>query len=427
MEITQLYQFFSPIIGITTDSRNIQTNQLYFALKGSSFNGNEFAQQALLAGASYAIIDEEEYKTSDRCIVVKNVLQTLQALAQYHLQQVKPKAIIAITGSNGKTTTKELVNAVLATTYQTHYTKGNLNNHIGIPLTILQMQFGTEIAIIEMGANHQKEIESYCSIVQPTHGIITNCGKAHLEGFGGLDGIRKGKGELYDFLNQYSGTVFVNGDDTILLEMIHDRNLQNVISYGKNESSTFSSVVLNEHPFLKIQFESTEINSHLYGNYNFSNIMCAIALGKYFKVENENIKQAIEQYNPTNSRSQLIQKATYSLILDAYNANPSSMQHALENFAHSTATNKIVILGDMFELGKYAAEEHQKITDLAIQLAFDTIVLVGEEFDKTTGKNLIKFKNSTDAGTWFREQSFKDAEILLKGSRGMKMEKVVEA
>lgn len=427
MEITQLYQLFSPLNGITTDTRNILPNQLYFALKGEQFNGNKFAQQALETGASYAIIDEEEYKTSDRCIVVTDVLQTLQALAKYHLQQVKPKAIISITGSNGKTTTKELVNAVLATTYQTHFTKGNLNNHIGIPLTILQMQFGTEIAIIEMGANHQKEIESYCSIVQPTHGIITNCGKAHLEGFGGLDGIRKGKGELYDFLNKHAGTVFVNGDDMILMDMIHERNLQNVISYGKNESNNFSSVVLNEHPFLKIQFESTEINSHLYGNYNFSNIMCAIAIGKYFNVKNEQIKQAIEQYNPTNARSQLIQKATYSLILDAYNANPSSMQHALENFAHSSAANKIVILGDMFELGKYAAEEHQKITDLALQLAFDTIVLVGEEFGKTTGNNLIKFKNSSEAGTWFREQSFKDAEILLKGSRGMKMEKVVEA
>ena len=427
MEIKELYQLFIPSTGITTDTRNIQKGQLYFALNGENFNGNAFAEKALENGAAYSIIDQIEYKANDNCILVDDVLSTLQQLANFHLHQVKPKAILAITGSNGKTTTKELVHAVLATTFKTHYTKGNFNNHIGIPKTLLEMQKGTEIAVIEMGANHQKEIESYCKYVEPTHGIITNCGKAHLEGFGGIDGIRKGKGELYDYLNNNNGIVFINGDDAILLDMLKQRNMSEFISYGNNVSNKYHSEILVENPFLKIKFEDVEIDSTLFGSYNYSNIMCAIAVGKYFGVENNKIKQALENYQPTNARSQMIEKNGYHLILDAYNANPTSMQHALESFAKSSTKNKIVILGDMFELGEFAGLEHQKIADLATELNFNTIVLVGHEFYKTqTTNKIIKFEN-TDAGrAWFAQQDFSNSEILLKGSRSMKMEKVVE-
>ncbi len=427
MEIHELYSHFLQSNGVITDTRKIANGQIYFALKGGNFNGNTFAAKAIEQGASYAVIDEVEFKTNDNCILVDDVLSTLQKLAHYHLKQINPKAIIAITGSNGKTTTKELVHAVLATSFHTHYTKGNLNNHIGIPLTLLEMDKKTEIAVIEMGANHQKEIESYCKYVEPTHGIITNCGKAHLEGFGGVEGIRKGKGELYDYLNQHQGLVFVNGDDAILLNMLKERSVCEFISYGNNPSNKYNSKIIIENPFLKIQFEDVEIDSNLFGSYNYSNIMCAIAVGKFFGVSNQHIQNAISNYHPENARSQVIEKNGYQLILDAYNANPTSMQHALESFAKSSAKKKIVILGDMFELGAEAAKEHQFIAHLAAQLKFDKIVLVGNEFSKTTNSDIVlKFLTTAEAHDWFQQQDFTNAEILLKGSRSMKMEKVVE-
>jgi UDP-N-acetylmuramoyl-tripeptide--D-alanyl-D-alanine ligase len=427
MEIHELYQLFLQSTGITTDTRKIEKGQLYFALKGGNFNGNTFASKALEQGASYAIIDEIEFKINDNCIWVENVLNTLQQLGNYHLNQVKPKAVIGITGSNGKTTTKELVHAVLNTTFKTHYTKGNLNNHIGIPLTLLEMKPDTEIAVIEMGANHQKEIESYCKYVEPTHGIITNCGKAHLEGFGGVEGIRKGKGELYDYLKQHQGLVFVNGDDAILVNMLQERSMPDFISYGNNSSNKYNSKILIENPFLKIQFEDIEIDSNLFGSYNYSNIMCAIAVGKHFGVSNQQIQNAISNYHPENARSQVIEKNGYKLILDAYNANPTSMQHALESFAKSSDKKKMVILGDMFELGDDAPKEHQHIANLSEQLKFDNIILVGNEFSKTqTSDAVLKFKTTEAAHIWFQQQDFTGSEILLKGSRSMKMEKILE-
>ena len=426
MEINKLYELFKQSTGVTTDTRNIQQNQLFFALKGDSFNGNTFAEKALEIGASYVIVDEKEFELNERCILVNDVLNTLQQLANYHLHQIKPKHILAITGSNGKTTTKELVNAVLATTFKTHYTKGNLNNHIGIPLTLLEMQENTEIAVIEMGANHQNEIESYCKYVEPTHGIITNCGKAHLEGFGGIEGIQKGKGELYDYIKEHNGTVFVNGDDTTLLLMLSERFFTSYITYGNLDLHQYRSKILVDNPFLKIQFEDVEINSNLFGSYNYSNIMCAVAVGKYFGVDNKNIKQAISTYFPNNKRSEIIDKGNYKIICDYYNANPTSMQHALESFAKSSSKQKIVILGDMFELGDDSPKEHQYIADLSTNLNFDTIVLVGKEFSKTTTTaSTLKFINTDEAKIWFQQQQFLDAEILLKGSRGMKMEKVI--
>lgn len=426
MEIKELYQLFLKSNGVTTDTRKIGKGQIYFALKGNNFNGNTFASEAVKQGAAYSIIDEHEFNKNEKCILVDDVLNTLQQLANYHLKQVNPKAIIAITGSNGKTTTKELVHAVLATTFNTHYTKGNLNNHIGIPLTLLEMASDTEIAVIEMGANHQKEIESYCKYVEPTHGIITNCGKAHLEGFGGIEGIRKGKGELYDFLKVHNGFVFVNGDDDILLNMLNQRNFSNYISYGNKLSNKYSSKILIDNPFLKIQFEDVEINSNLFGSYNYSNIMCAIAVGKHFGVQNEEIKTAISTYQPENARSQVIEKNGYHLILDAYNANPTSMQHALESFAKSSSKQKIVILGDMFELGVDAMKEHQFIASLCEQLHFDKIVLVGNDFSKTQTSNaVLKFQTTNEAQVWFLQQDFSNSEILLKGSRSMKMENII--
>jgi UDP-N-acetylmuramoyl-tripeptide--D-alanyl-D-alanine ligase len=427
MEIHELYQLFLQSTGITTDTRKIEKGQLYFALNGGNFNGNTFASKALEQGASYAVIDEVEFKINDNCILVDDVLNTLQQLGNYHLNQVKPKAVIGITGSNGKTTTKELVHVVLNTTFKTHYTKGNLNNHIGIPLTLLEMKPDTEIAVIEMGANHQKEIESYCKYVEPTHGIITNCGKAHLEGFGGVEGIRKGKGELYDYLKQHQGLVFVNGDDAILVNMLQERSMPDFISYGNNSSNKYNSKILIENPFLKIQFEDIEIDSNLFGSYNYSNIMCAIAVGKHFGVSNQQIQNAISNYHPENARSQVIEKNGYKLILDAYNANPTSMLHALESFAKSSDKKKMVILGDMFELGDDAPKEHQHIANLSEQLKFDNIILVGNEFSKTqTSDAVLKFKTTEAAHIWFQQQDFTGSEILLKGSRSMKMEKILE-
>jgi UDP-N-acetylmuramoyl-tripeptide--D-alanyl-D-alanine ligase len=427
MEIHECIQLFLQSTGITTDTRKIEKGQLYFALKGGNFNGNTFASKALEQGASYAIIDEIEFKINDNYIWVENVLNTLQQLGNYHLNQVKPNAVIGITGSNGKTTTKELVYAVLNTTFKTHYTKGNLNNHIGIPLTLLEMKPDTEIAVIEMGANHQKEIESYCKYVEPTHGIITNCGKAHLEGFGGVEGIRKGKGELYDYLKQHQGLVFVNGDDAILVNMLQERSMPDFISYGNNSNNKYNSKILIENPFLKIQFEDIEIDSNLFGSYNYSNIMCAIAVGKHFGVSNQQIQNAISNYHPENARSQVIEKNGYKLILDAYNANPTSMLHALESFAKSSDKKKMVILGDMFELGDDAPKEHQHIANLSEQLKFDNIILVGNEFSKTqTSDAVLKFKTTEAAHIWFQQQDFTGSEILLKGSRSMKMEKILE-
>ncbi|HNK75618.1 MAG TPA: UDP-N-acetylmuramoyl-tripeptide--D-alanyl-D-alanine ligase [Chitinophagales bacterium] len=427
MEIQELYKLFLQANGITTDTRKIEKNQIYFALKGEQFNGNSFAEKSIELGASYAVIDEEQYAINEYCILVDDVLATLQQLANYHLHQVKPKAVIAITGSNGKTTTKELVHAVLETSFRTHYTKGNLNNHIGIPLTLLEMKADTEIAVIEMGANHQQEITNYCAYVEPTHGIITNCGKAHMEGFGGIEGIQRGKGELYDYIKSTKGTIFVNGDDAILLKMATTRDISSVITYGNNKDNKYHSIIEIDNPFLRLNFEGTIINSNLFGSYNYSNIMCAIAVGKYFDIENQKIKFAIEQYHSTNARSQVIKKDGYELILDAYNANPTSMQHALESFTKATSKNKIVILGDMFELGEYTAEEHQKIANLATALHFDKIILVGKAFHAThTIDAVLKFTNALEAQQWFRQQSFSDASILLKGSRSMKMEKVIE-
>jgi UDP-N-acetylmuramoyl-tripeptide--D-alanyl-D-alanine ligase len=411
-------------MSVQTDTRKLQKGDVFFALKGDNFNGNLFALKALDAGASIAVIDEDVSSNDERLFRVDDVLATLQALAKHHRQQFNIP-FIAITGSNGKTTTKELVSTVLASHYKTYTTQGNLNNHIGVPLTILSIKQDAEMAVIEMGANHQKEIESYCQYTLPTHGIITNCGKAHLEGFGGIGGVKKGKGELFDFVRNNKGTAFVYWDFDYLKEM--SKGVETIVKYGTEEGSVVGSVK-ESNPFLSVDIKNDSgielIQTNLVGDYNLSNVLTAVAVGKHFGVPAEKIKSAIENYIPSNSRSQLIENGTNRIILDAYNANPSSMKLAIENFAKLQSSNKILMLGGMMELGEESVAEHHAIIDLINQYNWKKVVLVGGDFSKISHHHLY-FENSNLAADWFAEQDFTDSNILVKGSRSMKMEKVV--
>lgn len=417
MNITELYQLYTQTYLVDTDTRKIRKGSMFFALKGDYFNANEFAAEAIKSGASYAIIDEEKYNTLPNTLMVGNVLETLQKLANFHRKQLA-LPIISLTGSNGKTTTKELINAVLSKKYTTAATAGNLNNHIGVPLTLLSMTPKTEIGIVEMGANHLKEIEFLCSIAEPNYGLITNFGKAHLEGFGDFEGVIKAKSELYDFLRLNKGTVFINTDDALQVKQ----------SSGINTIEFNSSVIkfVEASPFVKVQFKNVIIESKLIGKYNYNNIAVAVAVGNHFNVPETDIKVAIENYIPINNRSQIIQKGTNKIILDAYNANPSSMQAALENFAQLKDINKIVFLGDMFELGKDSKTEHEKIANLAVSCNFSKVFLIGKAFSTTSVKNAYvsesfeSFKNSTNYS------NINNATILIKGSRGMALERLLD-
>ena len=423
MKIQELHLAFLANPSVSTDTRKIKENDIFFALKGENFNGNTYAQKALDSGASLVIIDEVEYFIDQRTIIVDDVLTTLQQLANYHRKQSKAE-IISLTGSNGKTTTKELINAVLSTTYKTIATIGNLNNHIGVPLTLLRIQQDTEIAIVEMGANHLKEIEFLCTIAEPDYGYITNFGKAHLEGFGGVEGVIKGKSELYDYLIANKKSIFLNADDSIQLEKLDTY----IKKYGfSTENSKYYNIALVEaQPFVTIEAEGTIMKSNLIGTYNFPNCCAAIIIGKYFNVELSKIKKAIESYTPDNNRSQIIDKNGHYIILDAYNANPSSMKVALENFATLKKDKKVLILGDMFELGDSAKEEHQNIADLALDLIFEKVILVGENFN-TTSTKFIKLKNFDDLKIYLKESKLKPkSSILIKGSRGMALERVLD-
>ena len=423
--IQDLYQLYLRHQSVQTDTRKLKPNDIFFALSGPNFNGNDFALKALDNGAAYAVIDSDIDAFNDRLIRVENVLETLQLLAKHHREQFNIP-FIAITGSNGKTTTKELVNAVLSSHYKTYTTQGNLNNHIGIPLTILQVKADAEVAVIEMGANHQKEIESYCAYTLPTHGVITNCGKAHLEGFGGVEGVKKGKGELFEYLKLNHGTAFVNWDFDYLQNM--SNGIQEIIKYGTIEGFVTGQVDAS-NPFLSVEitsdFKERIIQTQLVGDYNLSNILTAITIGKYFNVPDEKIKNAIENYTPSNSRSQLIKKGTNQIILDAYNANPTSMNAAIENFAKIESTNKVLILGGMMELGEESIEEHQKIILLVQQYQWKNVVLVGGDFKKLQHPFLY-FNTSIEAKEWFQQQQFSNATILIKGSRSTAMERVLE-
>ncbi len=424
MTIQQLYQIFLQHPSIQTDTRKLKQGDIYVALKGLNFNGNLFAEKALELGAAYAIIDEPINEQNHQLILVDDALQILQALAKHHRQQFTIP-FIAITGSNGKTTTKELVNAVLYTRYKTYTTQGNLNNHIGVPLTILSVKQDAEMAVIEMGANHQKEIESYCSYTLPTHGIITNCGKAHLEGFGGVEGVKKGKGELFDFLKANNGMAFIFNDYDYLLEM--SKGITETYSYGTKNGDIVGSFVTSE-PYLNVSISKglqATISTQLVGDYNLPNVLCAVAIGNYFKVPHDKIKAAIEAYLPSNSRSQMIEKNGNQIILDAYNANPTSMKAAIENFAKFPSNKKIIMLGGMMELGERSLEEHKNIITIIQQYQWQQVILVGGDFAKTTHP-FTYFTTSLEAKTWFAKQHFTDTYFLIKGSRSMAMEKIIE-
>jgi len=422
--IAELYEVFLQYPSIQTDTRKLKQGDLFFALKGPNFNANEFALKALEAGAACAVVDEDIAPGNPKVIVTEDVLTTLQSLAKYHREQFNIP-FIGITGSNGKTTTKELVSNVLASHFKTYTTEGNLNNHIGVPLTLLKVKADAEMAVIEMGANHQKEIEGYCVYTQPTHGIITNAGKAHLEGFGGVEGVKKGKGELFDFIRVHNGTIFAYNDYDYLHEM--SKGISHIIWYGTNKGAVTGHVLQSE-PFLQVAITSgttfNEVNTHLVGDYNLSNILCAIAIGKHFNVPDDKIKAAIENYIPSNSRSQLMEKDGNKIILDAYNANPSSMKAAIENFAHLQADNKIMMLGAMMELGEESIEEHKALVKLIGEYSWKEVVLVGGDFGKIE-QPYTYFADATTAGEWLKQQHFTNSYLLVKGSRSMQMEKAL--
>lgn len=427
MNTARVHQRFLLCSGADTDTRNIRKDSMFFALKGDNFNGNEFAEEALKSGARYAVIDDKRYaKNKEDYIVVKNSLETLQKLALFHRNYLG-LPILAITGSNGKTTTKELINSVLSRKFKTIATKGNLNNHIGVPLTLLSMDDQTEFGIVEMGANHLMEIEFLCTIANPDYGYITNFGKAHLEGFGGVEGVIKGKTELYKHLQENQKMIFLNLDDEIQKKQ---ENYKHTFSFGENELSDVQLEYTSNSALAELNYNNTEFKSNLTGSYNATNMAAALCIGLYFKVEFNEIKQAIGNYTPQNNRSQIIENGTNTIIMDAYNANPTSMHAALENFKNiKTSKQKIAILGDMFELGESAPVEHQVIANYTNNSAFAETYLVGSNFMKTEIKShqIFKFRDTNHLLEHLNDSKFDNCYFLIKGSRGMTMERALEA
>jgi UDP-N-acetylmuramoyl-tripeptide--D-alanyl-D-alanine ligase len=413
MTISEIHALFLKSHGVCTDTRNISQDCLFIALKGVHFNGNKFAHKAIESGARYALVDDEAYVTCNQTILVSNTLETLQQLANYHRRFLNIP-VVALTGSNGKTTTKELIAAVLSKKYNTIATNGNLNNHIGVPLTLLSMNKSTEIGVVEMGANHLKEIELLASIAEPNYGYITNFGKAHLEGFGGMQGVIKGKSELYQFLGKTNGKAFVNPHDSLQLE-----KTERITTLLLNSKIGLA----NSNPFLEIQYDTEILKTNLIGAYNFSNILAAISIGEYFQVAKKDIQTAIVSYVPSNNRSQIVRKGPYTLLLDAYNANPSSMKVALENFSQMNAKHKNVVLGDMFELGTSSDEEHQNIANFAEELPFEQVILIGKHFSKVKTSKASKYLTFEAFQNAFKTNN--SATYLIKGSRGMALERIV--
>jgi UDP-N-acetylmuramoyl-tripeptide--D-alanyl-D-alanine ligase len=426
MQIEEIYEKFKASNGITTDTRKIGEGQMFFALKGEKFNANNFAEQALAEGASFAVVDEMEHAQNQQCILVDDVLETLQKLANFHRKTFNIP-VIGLTGSNGKTTNKELLTRVLSKKYKVHATKGNLNNHIGVPLTLLEMPTDTEMAVIEMGANHQKEIAMLSRICEPTHGFITNLGKAHLEGFGGEEGVRKGKGELFDFLKNYRGTTFVNQTDEKVVSLTKEKNLMLVVYYGADE---FALKMISESPKVSFQIPDNETiyTTHIGGKYNFDNMQTAFAVGRFFGVSHTDAAQVIADYNPDNNRSQVIEKGSNSFLMDAYNANPSSMAASVKNFGNlKTEKQKVVILGDMFELGEYSETEHSALGKLVSEQDFDTVVLYGENMQHALAQlpKAYYFTDKFSLHNWLIEKAFANTYFLVKGSRGVGLESVL--
>ncbi len=424
MKIEILHKHFLKSTGISTDTRTIKKGCLFFALKGDNFNGNKFVQEALDKVAYKVVIDEIVYhKNTGETILCANSLRMIQKLASFHRLFLKIP-IIALTGSNGKTTTKELINAVLSQKFNTVATIGNLNNHIGVPLTLLSMNTNTEMGIVEMGANHLNEIEKLCKITLPDYGYITNFGKAHLEGFGSIEDVIKGKCELYKHLKEHNKTVFVNANDP--KQVLYSKSL-NKISYGNEKQDSYIQL-LDSSKTLQLSFKNITIKSNLIGLYNFHNIAAAICIGDYFGVSKENIKKAIENYIPTNNRSQLIKKGTNKIILDAYNANPTSMIAALDNFKQTVGENKVLFLGDMFELGNDTKKEHQNIVNYLEDNPMGICYLIGTNYFQTATKSkyIFKFETFEDLIIHLKSLTFKNNSILIKASRGMALERVLD-
>lgn len=409
--------------GPVIDSRLVYKDCMFFGLKGEQTNGNVYASAALEAGARYAVVDDPSVVADDRYILSGDVLGTLQDLAKVYRQQLRIP-VIGLTGSNGKTTTKELIAAVLSTKYKTSFTRGNLNNHIGVPLTLLSVPADAEMVVVEMGANHQGEIEHLCAIAMPDFGLITNIGKAHLEGFGGLDGVKKGKSELYRHLEKYGKPAFVNASDEVLKEVMP--NIPQIL-YGHISQYPVYGTVLQSRPFLSVEIhlgrEVIIIDSALIGDYNLDNLLAAACIGNHFNIDSDAVKTALEAYQPSNHRSQKMRTPSNVLIMDAYNANPSSMAAALQNFSGDNAKSKVLILGEMLELGADSAVEHQKVVALAIATGSQQIFLAGRNYQSCKlPENARYFESTSLLEDFFRQQPLKDALILIKGSRGNKLE-----
>jgi UDP-N-acetylmuramoyl-tripeptide--D-alanyl-D-alanine ligase len=425
MDISKIYALFNKYKSVSIDTRSIKPNDIFFAIKGPNFDGNNFALQAIKTGASYVISDNPDIsKKSDKIIYVENSIKALQKLANYHRRKLNTK-IIAITGSNGKTTSKELILNVLKTKYKTTATKGNLNNHLGVPLSLLEINENTEFGIIEMGANHLNEIAQLCKIAEPSFGYITNFGNAHLEGFGSIEGVIKGKSELYNFLKNNKNLIFYNSENIIQTSLIN--NYKNTYTFGINSKSNCIINKSKSENTLNVSYQNKIIKSTIYGDYNFENICIAIAIGEYFEVDFKNIKKGIESYIPKNNRSQISLKNNNTIILDAYNANPTSMSLALESFKKTNYKNKMIILGDMFELGKDSNYYHQEITNSLEKINDSTIYIVGEYFCNTKHSDRIRsFSSSKELINNLSKTNVSNYSILIKGSRGMQLEKIIE-
>ena len=427
MNLENIYNLWEQSTGISTDSRTCKKSNLFFALSGENFNGNKFADKAIENGAIAAVIDDVNYKKGSKYILVDNCLETLQQLSKLHRNKLNT-SILAITGSNGKTTTKELISSVLSSEKSISYTKGNLNNHIGVPLSLLEIKQDTEIAIIEMGANHIGEIAFLCELASPNYGIITNIGKAHLEGFGSLQGVIKAKSELYNSIKNNGGEIILNDDDKLLKELASGIRS---FTYGTKSDANITAKIISSNPTLIVDWKykgnKYTIHSHLYGQYNFPNIMAAIASGIFFGISPDAICKAIENYIPKNSRSQILKTKNNTILLDAYNANPVSMNGAIESFRELKAEKPLLILGDMFELGEDAELEHKQVINNLENTGFSEVFLVGSEFYKFSGNNKFKyFEKTSDLKNWLESNKLKDYTILIKGSRGMKLEIILE-
>lgn len=445
ISIPQLYTIFKSCSGVTTDSRTLKGGELFFALKGENFDGNEYALRALEQGAAYAVVNADSPIAScqdERLIKVDDTLKTLQELARWHRSMTfvggKPLTVVALTGTNGKTTTKELIRQVLSVKYKITATEGNLNNSIGVPLTLLKINSETQIAVVEMGASHPGDIKELVDIALPNYGLITNVGKAHLLGFGDFDGVMRTKGELYDYLRRTADKAFINADNQYLCRMADDRNLKNdperpyslLIPYGVKLEGAEVLDSDPEHPFLRIKLGERLIQTNLVGSYNSDNVMAALSVGKEFGIDTEDAIRAIEEYIPSNNRSQMTKTENNTLIIDAYNANPTSMEAALENFGKIKSIKKALMLGDMLELGEDSEKEHKAIIDKALSTDADEIYFVGSEFGKAlenlSNEKVRHFRTSDELSTWLEGETKSGFTVLIKGSRGTKMEKVVE-